>query len=391
MFAILVSDTALKDGARTAEFQRRIEIKESLSPYREVLELKIIKSNKLLNSKIHKSRDTGELEITLGICRRTLYRFIDKIFTFVGSPEGYLILMRTLGLSRLLHKVGVEVLVCPTPNNWLSKFAGSCIVGSVWDLGHLDYPHFLEFKKENYVRKRNFKLSLTLSVSSALVTESESLSKSLRQFQNAAEKPISSIPFLPIINWPSTDCSDGDLINLPKSFVFYPAANWEHKNHIVLFQALSGLIAQGKEVKHLVLAGKNTSALLDLVTKFSLNNYVHILGRVSSNDLAICFSKCSVLVMPSFVGPTNLPPLEGLLFGKVVFISNRHFFDDRLMKFMIIKDPNNASDWKDCFTSNLEAAPGKIEEINNVFSQIKVENREKWRNICLSLKSQESV
>jgi glycosyltransferase involved in cell wall biosynthesis len=391
LFAVLVSDTALKDGARAAEFQRKNEIKESLSPHADVLELKIVKSYKLLKSKIDKSQDTGELELTLGICRRILYRIIDKLFTFKGSPESYLILMRTLGLSKFLRKVGVEVLVCPAPNNWLSKFAGSCIVGSVWDLGHLDYAHFLEFKKENYIKNRNFNLSLTLSVSSALVTESESLSTSLRQLQNAAEKSISSIPFLPIINLPTTQCSNGGLINLPKSFVFYPAANWEHKNHIVLFEALSALIAQGKNVKHLVLAGKNTSTLLHLVKKFSLNDYVHILGRVSSKELAICYSRCSALVMPSFIGPTNLPPLEGLQYGKIVYISNRHFFDDRLMKFMIVKDPNDSSDWTECFTSNLKPDSRRIEEIDDVFDQIKMENRKKWQNICLSLKSQKSV
>jgi hypothetical protein len=95
--------------------------------------------------------------------------------------------------------------------------------------------------------------------------------------------------------------------------------------------------------------------------------------------------------MPSFIGPTNLPPLEGLLYGKIVYISNRHFFDERLMKFMIVKDPNNAIDWRECFTSNLEAYPRKIEEIHDIFNQINVENREKWQNICLILKSHKYV
>jgi glycosyltransferase involved in cell wall biosynthesis len=391
VFAILVSDTLLKDGARAAEFQRKNDIKESLSPHGDVSELKIVKSRNLLKTKIDKNLDTGELKLTVGIGRETLYRIVDKVFLFVGHSKSYLVLMRTLGLSKFLRKVGIEVLICPTPNNWLPKFAGSCIVGSVWDLGHLDYPNFSEFKKENYIKKRNFSLDLSLSVSSALVTESEYLSASLRRFQVTTNKPMSSIPFLPIMNLPSTEIGNSCLNDLPNNFVFYPAANWEHKNHIVLFRALSGLIAEGKDVKHLVLAGKNTNNLLDLVTKFSLKDYVHILGRISSNELATCFSKCSVLVMPSFIGPTNLPPLEGLLYGKIVYISNRHFFDERLMKFMIVKDPNNAIDWRECFTSNLEAYPRKIEEIHDIFNQINVENREKWQNICLILKSHKYV
>ena len=53
-----------------------------------------------------------------------------------------------------------------------------------------------------------------------------------------------------------------------------------------------------------------------------ISQYVDFLGFVSKDELDLLYRKAAVMVMPSLLGPTNLPPLEALMRGCPVVVSS---------------------------------------------------------------------
>jgi glycosyltransferase involved in cell wall biosynthesis len=54
------------------------------------------------------------------------------------------------------------------------------------------------------------------------------------------------------------------------------------------------------------------------IAQYGLVNRVHILGFVPSSELGALYRRASALVMASYFGPTNLPPLEAWAAGTPV-------------------------------------------------------------------------
>jgi len=101
------------------------------------------------------------------------------------------------------------------------------------------------------------------------------------------------------------------------------------KNNLALSLALSRhqqaalalLRDEGQTSFRLVLCGSNRGAerpIEHLVAEFGVSDLVSVLGFVDSTDLGALYRNATALVMPSYFGPTNLPPLEAWSVGTPV-------------------------------------------------------------------------
>jgi glycosyltransferase involved in cell wall biosynthesis len=100
--------------------------------------------------------------------------------------------------------------------------------------------------------------------------------------------------------------------SLEKPFLFYPAQFWAHKNHVRILQALQFLKRRGSLVD-VAFAGSDQGGRVHveaMSARLGLVDQVHFLGFVPSEDLAGLYSESLALIMPTYFGPTNLPPLE---------------------------------------------------------------------------------
>ena len=59
-----------------------------------------------------------------------------------------------------------------------------------------------------------------------------------------------------------------------------------------------------------------------MTKKFNLENQVRFAGFVSSEEINLLYSQAFALVMPTYFGPTNMPPLEAFKFKIPVLYSN---------------------------------------------------------------------
>ena len=191
-------------------------------------------------------------------------------------------------------------------------------IATIWDLGHRDLPLLPEMSANREFELREWAIKNIAIKATAIVVDSEITKVKLKAYYGIEDSKIHALPFAPNMG--------GDL---PKgereSFALYPAHYWSHKNHLVLFDAIVSLLSKGEKPRHLKLTGLdrgNFDYLSKKVIELQISEYVEFLGFVTKSELDSLYRQAAIVVMPSMLGPTNLPPLEALLHGCPIAVNN---------------------------------------------------------------------
>lgn len=98
------------------------------------------------------------------------------------------------------------------------------------------------------------------------------------------------------------------------------------------------------------------------IDKLDLGNNVKLLGLVPDEDIAGFYQHARALIMPTFFGPTNIPPLEAFALNCPVAVSNIYAMPEHYQEAALYFDPKS------------------IDEIENALVQL-------WRDdaLCQSL------
>jgi glycosyltransferase involved in cell wall biosynthesis len=114
-------------------------------------------------------------------------------------------------------------------------------------------------------------------------------------------------------------------MDFPAKFMLYPAQFWEHKNHVRLLQAMAVIKPQCPDL-HCVFCGSTRysgyAIFMRKVAELDLGDAVTVLGYVSEAEVAWLYRNARCLFMPTFFGPTNIPPLEAMALGCPVAVSD---------------------------------------------------------------------
>lgn len=130
---------------------------------------------------------------------------------------------------------------------------------------------------------------------------------------------------------------------LPEKYFFYPAQFWEHKNHKRLIQAAALLKNTHPDIQ-LVFVGSQKNAYVSvraLVDQLGLAENVHFLGYVPEAHMPGLYRRARALVMPTFFGPTNIPPREAIALGCPVAVSNIDGMRDQMGDAALFFDPTS--------------------------------------------------
>lgn len=129
---------------------------------------------------------------------------------------------------------------------------------------------------------------------------------------------------------------------LPKRYIFYPAQFWAHKNHLRLIEALS-LIRQekGLEIPAVFVGSKKNAykRTWGKIADLGLSKQIIYLGYVTDEDMVGLYKNAQALVMPTFFGPSNIPPLEAFLLECPVVTSDVPGIREQVGDAAILVDP----------------------------------------------------
>ena len=227
-------------------------------------------------------------------------------------------------LERRLVAVGADLVyfVAQWGPHRLKKL---CYWATVWDLAHLEFPEFPEVSKQFQIRERM--LQRSLAPAHLVVADSHQLCQRICQRYAVAPERVLAMPFAPGLAAAATDSRPRDEVlqrhGLEPGYFFYPAQFWAHKNHLRILEALERCAALGHRLR-VVFAGGDAGirAHVEAATRAkTLQPQVRFLGFVDARDMRGLYQCSRALVMPSYFGPTNLPPLEAWSLGVPVIYS----------------------------------------------------------------------
>lgn len=235
--------------------------------------------------------------------------------------------LKKLGIERKLVRMGIDLVYFASPNPLALGILNIPIATTIWDIGHRDLPEFPEFSENGKWFNREYYFRDTVPRSTFVAVDSLATQGKLERLYGLNPDRGYPLGLLP----KSRFCTCTEIDNeLPKvRFVLYPAQKWSHKNHIALIRALKVLKREGSDI-HLVLTGSdkgNEAQIHEASRLLGVDDRLIDLGFVSDHTLTHLFNKAEAIVMPSLLGPTNLPPLEALLSGKQAIVSSAHRFD----------------------------------------------------------------
>jgi glycosyltransferase involved in cell wall biosynthesis len=255
-------------------------------------------------------------KILIRMANNQWWQPIQKHFKLISSFEKKLI----------KHKCDLVYFVNPSPNSEALQKLN--YITTVWDLCHRDVPEFPEvhFSPLFRARERYYKNSLSAAI--IIITDSSQLADSISSRYGIDRKRLLPMPFSPS-PFLNVEQSAGVTVVLDKyaltsGYFFYPAQFWPHKNHIRILEALVYLRKNGLTLRVVFSGGdrNNRSHLESFINSNNLGNQVKFLGFIPSQDMRGLYEGCTAVVMPTYFGPTNIPPLEAWMIGKPLIYSS---------------------------------------------------------------------
>jgi glycosyltransferase involved in cell wall biosynthesis len=215
---------------------------------------------------------------------------------------------------------------------------------NLWDLCHRDMIIFPENRSYNKSLEYEFIYKNTLSQALLVITDSEELNEKVIKFYGIDKDQLLNIPFTPspYLKEGITNINVLDKYNIKDKYFYYPAQMWPHKNHIRILEALVYLKNKNIDFK-VIFTGfdhGNYSFLEKFILENGLEKNVKYLGFIDPDDISSLYYNSIALVMPTYYGPTNIPPLEAWKLGVPVLYSQQ--FSNQTRNGAIYIDPDSA-------------------------------------------------
>ena len=244
-----------------------------------------------------------------------LFRFFIKQFPLITSIE-----------KKFLEK-NVDIIFYPALSKSIFLFKKIKFCSSVLDLCHIYHNrNFPEISEDEFNLREDI-YNYSLSRSFKILTNSSEIKNQISKRYKVKKDNILTIPFLP-------KQLDKKIIKKKflkkkydqyKNFMIYPAQIWAHKNHKAIIEACK-ILKKTKLKLNFLFCGRDKGEkdyLIDLTKKYDLKN-IYFLDYISENEINYLYRKCKGVIMTSYFGPTNLPPLEAWSYNKPI-IYNRSF------------------------------------------------------------------
>lgn len=271
-----------------------------------------------------------------------------------ASPLLSRVLTRTAMVSALERKMikrGVDIAYFVGPSVFAYALRKLPYILTVWDLCHRDHPEFPEVSSGGQFQQREHLFRDAINGSYLTISDSPSLNQRIVHRYGTDGDRLLAMPFQPANFSSVPDIEDErtfrSRLGLPVEYLFYPAQFWPHKNHARILQALARLKAQGRMMDVVFCGGDkgNLRYLKSVVDDLGLGAQVKFLGFVDAGEMNRLYKHSKGLVMPTYFGPTNLPPMEAWVYKRPVIYSDE--LKGQVGDAALCVDPDSVDDLAD--------------------------------------------
>ena len=155
--------------------------------------------------------------------------------------------------------------------------------------------------------------------------------------------------------------------NLNENYIFYPAMYFPHKNHKLILDALK--IIKDKDLNlSAVFCGYDKGYLKNLIdycNNIGLKNNVKFLEFIPDQEVPFFYVNSLALVMPTLMGPNNIPPWEAFCLKVPVIYSDLDDINTVLHNAAYYINPLNPTSLSDGLEQLIKDPNSFIELVEN--------------------------
>jgi len=252
---------------------------------------------------------------------------------------------------RHIDKQNFDFVIFPAGDT-IASLVNSNVISAIHDLMHRYQRRFKESGNIFKYRFREVFYRHLLISSKAILVDSKLGERQLRESYETIIAKIFILPYIaPDYLYKKPEINDFEFKNPydTGNYIFYPAQFWPHKNHINLLKAIKILKSRGLKLD-LILSGnkdREYKRIKRYVDNTGLNSNIIFLGYIPDNKLVKLYSNALALVMPTFFGPTNIPPIEAIILGCPPIVSGIYGMPEQFEDAALYFNPEDPFDIAD--------------------------------------------
>lgn len=254
-------------------------------------------------------------------------------------------------LVQQLRRLRCDLWIFPAQDELTWQVSGP-VVATIHDLMHRYERRFPEAGNWFRYGMREYRFYNLARRSAAVLVDSPMGKQHVLESYGAAPEKVHPLPYIAPSYIYEDDKARSDFdthYKLPPKFYFYPAQFWQHKNHQRLIDALADARSVHADMT-LVLAGglqHEYASVHQQVLQMGLADAVRFVGYVPDADMAGFYKRARGLVMPTFFGPTNIPPLEAMALGCPVLVSKAYAMPEQCGDSALYFNPTSVEEIRD--------------------------------------------
>ena len=245
-------------------------------------------------------------------------------------------------LSRKFIQAACDLWIFPSQDIWSYRVPVPALA-AIHDLMHRYESRFPEVSAKGEFRYREAHYRNICRWAKAVLVDSQVGKEQVHESYGLDQARIQVLPFAPptYIHAKDTPPDFDETTRLPPKFAFYPAQIWAHKNHLALVRAAKTVVETAPDFKLVFVGSKKSGydAVEGLVRELGLAESVIFLGYVPDNHMPELYRRARCMVMPTFFGPTNIPPLEAFATGCPAAVSDIYGMPEQLGDAVLFFDP----------------------------------------------------
>lgn len=327
---------------------------------------------KFYSNKVQVKEDYKSLDIDINIIKENIFHKIHraalqnlllyKIFSKIG--------LKYSKIESILIKDNIDLIYFLYPSMISLSLNKIPYIFTLWDLGHLDILEFPEVSKDQIFESRELLYSKSLKKAFRVTVDSNYGKELAVKKYNLDENRVSVLKLLPNIQVVDANkhIDIKQKYNIKNDFIFYPAQFWPHKNHIYILEAIKLLRENQKIDLDVIFSGSRTSHLdyvLQKAKDYKIEDLIHYIGFVEKEEIPSLYKQSQALVMPTYLGPTNIPPLEAFFYKVPVCYSDLPYFREQTGEAAFYFDLKNPQSLSDILLSIIKDKSICIEKISN--------------------------
>ncbi len=254
-------------------------------------------------------------------------------------------------VARALIKENCDLWIFPSQNIWSYQVPVPALV-SIYDLMHRYEHRFMEVSENGGYRLRESLYRNICKWAKGILVDSRIGKQHVIESYGVESSKVYVLPYVAPSYMYSAQVPDDfeSKYKLPAKFIFYPAQFWEHKNHKSLIGAISKLRLVIPDLRLVLVGSKKNGyeSAVKLVHDLGIQDSVFFLGYVPDEYMPEFYRRARALVMPTFFGPTNIPPLEAFVTSCPVAISNIYGIPEQLGDAALYFNPESVDEIAQC-------------------------------------------